>query len=70
MLMFANDTKIFGDVSSSTGRESLQADIHRAVSWSEKWQLPFNTAKCKVLHVGKSNPRNNYIIKEDVLAVT
>ena len=68
--IFADDTKIFADVSSNAGVESLQTDLHNATEWSQKWQLPFNVNKCKVLHVGKRNPRNNYSMNEVQLAVT
>ena len=30
------------------------------MKWSDKWQLPFNIVKCKILHLGTNNPRNEY----------
>ena len=29
-----------------------------------KWLLPFNIEKCKVLRYGKANPKNNYMIND------
>ena len=28
--------------------------------WAQKWEMAFNTEKCKVIHVGKKNPRYKY----------
>ena len=44
-MMFADDTKIFG----SPG-PVLQLDVDKASEWARKWQINFNTNKCKVLH--------------------
>ena len=68
--IFADDTNIFADVSKTAGQESLQSDLHNATKWSQKWQLPFNVNKCKVLHIGKTNPRVNYIMNDVQLADT
>ena len=57
--VFADDTKIFG-TPSSTGTSSIQRDIEEVAKWSEKWQLPFNESKCKVLHLGPRNPGHSY----------
>ena len=40
----------------------LQEDIDSLMTWSNTWQLHFNSSKCKVLHVGKKNPRQNYFM--------
>ena len=39
---------------------SLQGDIDALVAWSDRWQLPFNEGKCKVLHLGRNNTRHQY----------
>ena len=31
--------------------------------WTEKWNLYFNVSKCKVMHIGKNNPKTNYFMK-------
>ena len=41
-------------------RSKLQGDINSLLDWVDKWQMQFNAAKCKVLHVGKKNPRFRY----------
>jgi len=55
--LFADDTKIYNI---STNNKVLQEDINKLTQWSEKWQLDFNIDKCKILHVGKNNPRCKY----------
>ena len=31
--------------------------------WTERWNLYFNVAKCKVMHIGKNNPKTCYYMK-------
>ena len=38
----------------------LQEDIDELEKWSSKWLLGLNLEKCKIMHVGKSNPNFNY----------
>ena len=38
----------------------IQNDINHLLQWSEKWQLPFNLGKCKVMHSGTNNPNHDY----------
>ena len=44
-------------------KTNLQHDIDRLSQWSEKWKLPFNVKKCKVLHVAKNNPHIPYTME-------
>ena len=63
--IFADDTKIYSSVSPSpsTGSDQLQQDLDAAIAWSDLWQLPFNEAKCKVLHIGPRNPCHSYTMR-------
>ena len=60
--LFADDAKIFRsvDLRDDEGNLKLQADLDKLCEWSKKWQLPFNTDKCKILHIGSSNPCHQY----------
>ena len=37
----------------------MQADIDILVDWADKWQLRFNADKCKVIHIGRNNPKQD-----------
>jgi len=37
------------------------------IEWSEKWQMPFNTAKCVIVHFGSSD--NYYMDNQKLAAV-
>ena len=56
--LFADDAKIFDMVNLRDihAGDRLQEDINAVSNWSYKWQLPFNVKKCKVLHIGSTNP--------------
>ena len=52
-------------------REKMQTIINNLVEWAKKWAMQFNASKCKILHVGRNNPRYDYFmgdtkIEEDV----
>ena len=60
--LFADDAKLFRNVNLREEKNNalLQKDLDALSNWSDKWQLPFNVGKCKVLHIGKSNPCCRY----------
>jgi len=64
--MFADDTKIFTDVSIPENQRELQDDINRLLAWADKWQLTFNADKCKVMHIGSNNPGHDYEMSSEV----
>ena len=57
---FADDTKLCSRVDKPVFRQQLQADVNRLLAWSEKWQIPFNTDKCSVMHLGCHNTKAEY----------
>ena len=34
------------------------------MEWTDKWLLKFNSNKCKILYLGKNNPKHKYFIKQ------
>ena len=68
--IFADDTKLFQAVRTKADITQLQNDLNNLVEWSRKWQLGFNEAKCKVIHLGSSNTRHNYEMNTVPLATT
>ena len=46
----------------------LQDDIDKLVKWSDKWQMLFNSGKCKCLHTGPGNTGMNYEVGGTILS--
>ena len=63
--LFADDAKLFCPITKEPS--TLQSDIESIYAWSKKWQLPFNVGKCKILHIGKNNPKYNYYMNGRIL---
>ncbi|GAB0208425.1 mitochondrial enolase superfamily member 1 [Grus japonensis] len=57
---FADDTKLCGVVETLEGRDAIQRDLDRLERWVRANRMKFNKAKCKVLHVGRCNPKHIY----------
>ena len=68
--IFADDTKIFKALEIQSDKDQLQNDLDKLIEWSNKWQLPFNVTKCKVMHYGNNNPNNQYIMNNISLEET
>ncbi|PKU27266.1 pol- hypothetical protein [Limosa lapponica baueri] len=57
---FADDTKLCGTVDMLEGRDAIQRDLDRLERWGRVNFLKFNQAKCKVLDLGRGNPKRQY----------
>nr|XP_054765151.1 uncharacterized protein LOC129271925 [Lytechinus pictus] len=68
--IYADDTKLYGKASTNQDLCAIQADLDALVDWSNRWQLHFNSQKCKVLHIGPGNVKHSYSLGEDVLEHT
>ena len=69
LLLFADDAKLCARASTPILN---QEDINRLAVWQLLWGLTFNTNdnKCKVMHIGKNNPCNSYVLNGKALPST
>ena len=67
LLKFADDTKIFSKISDKASSDSFQGNLTKLIQWSHNWQMEFNIQKCKVLHIGRSNPSYRYLMDSQYL---
>ncbi|TRZ07880.1 hypothetical protein HGM15179_019228 [Zosterops borbonicus] len=63
----ADDTKLGGVTNAPEGCSGIQKDLDRLERWAEKECLKFNKGKCKILHLGRNNPRYQYKLGADLL---
>ncbi|GAB0203666.1 mitochondrial enolase superfamily member 1 [Grus japonensis] len=57
---FADNNTLCGMVNKLQVRDGIQRDLDRLERWACANCMKFNTAKCKVLHMGWHNPKHNY----------
>ena len=69
LIKFADDTKGLKVIDSSEDRDKLQVTLDNLTKWSEEWGMSFNIPKCKIMHVGKNNPRFEYKMSGVALTV-
>ena len=77
--LFADDSKIFTRITTQSkglkvtgpnGNEVLQDDLNKIQEWAKKWKMEFNVEKCKVMHIGRANPKNTYVMNDIELSET
>ena len=62
--LFADDAKIFKTVENEGDHQDLAKDLDNLENWARLWQMRFNMGKCKVLHLGRRNPRYQYNMED------
>jgi Reverse transcriptase (RNA-dependent DNA polymerase) len=66
---FADDTKGAKIIRNAQDAEMLQEALNKLCAWAETWGMSFNEKKCKIMHVGRNNPRHSYYMNGTRLAV-
>ncbi|PKU47253.1 rna-directed dna polymerase from mobile element jockey- hypothetical protein [Limosa lapponica baueri] len=57
---FIDNTKMDRVANTPDGCSAFKRDLNRTEKWAERNLMKFNKGKCKVLHLGMSNPRLKY----------
>ena len=60
VMKFADDTKGLQEMNGDEDRDKLQRTLNQLMKWAEDWGMEFNIDKCKIMHVGRNNPRYEY----------
>uniref|UniRef100_A0A8B9ZP01 Reverse transcriptase domain-containing protein n=1 Tax=Anas zonorhyncha TaxID=75864 RepID=A0A8B9ZP01_9AVES len=64
---YADDTKLGGVADKPEGCAAIQGDLDQLERWVGRNQMRFNKSKCRVLHLGRNNPKYQYRLGDDLL---
>jgi len=62
--MFADDTKIWTQLSCPGDAVKLQEDLDMLSEWCARWLLKFNPLKCKLMHLRHNMDTKYHITQE------
>ena len=62
--LFADDSKIISSIKGEMDFNKLQNDLYSVGEWCRTWGMRLNVEKCKVMHFGKSNPKEVYCMMD------
>ena len=60
LLKFADDTKGLKEIGGLEDCEKMQQALDKLYEWAKTWEMQFNLGKCKIMHIGRNNPRQKY----------
>ena len=59
---FADDTKTAQVVRTEEDRDRYEREGVKFEEWADTWGMMFNGDKCKIMHVGRNNPKLPYMM--------
>ena len=62
--MYADDSKILAIVRDWHDKVNLQKDLDHVCEWTNTWLMSLNYEKCKIMHFGKNNEKQDYFLKD------
>ena len=62
--LYEDDLKILVVIKALEDATYLQKDLSSICDWSNDWLKQFNESKCEVIHLGRSDPKFNYCMKD------
>jgi hypothetical protein len=66
---FADDTKGAKIIRTRQDADDMQTALDLLCDWAREWGMKFNEKKCKILHLGRNNPRYEYFMNGTKLTV-
>ena len=64
---FADDTKLCRGISNNNNTGIFRSDLNQIYQWSLDWQMLFNIARCRVVHLAYNNKEYDYKLGCDVI---
>jgi hypothetical protein len=61
--LFADDTKIFRNITDGEDKEILQDDLENLENWSNTWLLKFHLEKCKHMNIARVEKTDEFNYK-------
>jgi hypothetical protein len=61
--LFADDTKIFRNITDGEDKEILQDDLENLENWSNTWLLKFHPEKCKNMNIARVEKTDEFKYK-------
>ena len=58
--LFADDTKIYREISHDSDTSALQSDLDSFEEWTRNWQVKFNSEKCEVMTISYKQDKSNH----------
>jgi hypothetical protein len=69
-LMYADDMKVWAEVTSVDQANNLQQSLDALHEWSIRWKMPVNPSKCSVLPIGSTTLSHSYTLGGNLLTVS